>query len=67
MSWQAGAYRKFPHKLADEELAAAKKSIAEELTAAIEASEFIVKPSGDAGEWTVGCKITLCGNAPGHQ
>lgn len=50
MSWQAGAYRKFPHKPTSEEIAAAKKSIAEDLTKAIEASECIVHPFGDTGE-----------------
>ena len=67
MSWQAGAFRKFRHKPTDEELAVAKKSIAEELTDSIEASDFIVKPFGDAGEWTVGCKIILSGSAPDRQ
>lgn len=62
MSWQAGAFRKFRRKPTDGEISAAKKSIAEELTKAIEASDFIVKPFGDSGEWTVGCKITLDGN-----
>lgn len=67
MSWQAGAFRKFPHKPTSEEIAAAKKSIAEDLTKAIEASECIVKPFGDTGEWTVGCKIILSGSAPDRQ
>ena len=67
MSWQAGAYRKFQHKPTDEEISAAKKSIAEELMKAIEASDFIVKPFGHSGEWTVGCKITLDGNEPDCQ
>ena len=67
MSWQAGAFRKFRRKPTDGEISAAKKSIAEELTKAIEASECIVKPFGDTGEWTVGCKIILDGNAPDQQ
>lgn len=67
MSWQAGAYRKFQHKPTDEEISAAKKRIAEELMKAIEESDFIVKPFGHSGEWTVGCKITFDGNEPDRQ
>lgn len=67
MSWQAGAYRLFRAKPTEEEIARAKREIAEELNDAIVASRYIIKPFGTSGEWSIACKIILEGNAPNHQ
>lgn len=67
MSWETGAYRLFHAKPPEEEIARAKREIAEELTDAIVASRYIIKPFGTSGEWSIACKIILEGNAPNHQ
>lgn len=59
MNWETGAYRLFHAKPTEEEIARAKREIAEELTDAIVASRYIIKPFGTSGEWSIACKITL--------
>mgnify|MGYP007030363082 CR=1 FL=1 len=67
MSWETGAYRLFHAKPTEEEIARAKREIAEEMNDAIVASRYIIKPFGTSGEWSIACKIILEGNVPNHQ
>ena len=63
-TWIAGAYCKFSSKPTEKEIDEAKKIIAAELMDAIEACDFIIKPFGDTGSWTVAVKIYLPSKEP---